>query len=555
MLKIRLNLRKVVAIATCLAGMVVMSAFGQNPKREVIFTLNANEIVNANEYYLTQKQNQNKFAFILKDTLKNQWSFIFNGERIITTKFEFSNDRYFGDLYNPVYINPEEANGYVFCYIDDKNYYVNYKGIIDGPFDFATFNIPRLTLTSCYVLEKGYDYYYMLAGRWYGHKNGENKRINCVSCDGNKWYVYIDGNVSKGYEYVDDLKLTKSGQYAYVYTENVNFGVRMGSFSDANVNIKEKQFVNINGNVSNGYEQIHYSGGGVQLSENGEYAYGYRENGKWYVNINGRVSKGYEDIYIKLTERGKYMYSYKENEKWYVNINGLFSNGYEEIGLWNLTESGKYMYSYKENGKWYVNVNGNVSSSYEDVVYLDQTESGKYAYGYKENGKNYVNINGKISNGYEEIGFWQLQLTESGKYAYNYKENGKWYVNINGSISNGYEGVDEIKITEDGSYSYFCDFGEGMIYKNENGEIKETNVTKFPRLRDNFFNYNEEIDINSQDRKHSFSSTHSYKYAVIDGKRYGKSHVITAWYDRIKNAFIWYALESRELVVYEYNLD
>jgi hypothetical protein len=41
---------------------------------------------------------------------------------------------------------------------------------------------------------------------------------------------------------------------------------------------------------------------------------------------------------------------------------------------------------------------------------------------------------------------------------------------------------------------------------------------------------------------------------MIDGKRYGKFSACHAWYDKTKNAFIWSALEGKELVVYEYKL-
>ena len=59
----------------------------------------------------------------------------------------------------------------------------------------------------------------------------------------------------------------------------------------------------------------------------------------------------------------------------------------------------------------------------------------------------------------------------------------------------------------------------------------------------------------STDKKHVFLSNYGYDFVTIDGTPYGKSPCIQAWYDEKKNAFIWNAIEGKELVVYEYKLD
>jgi hypothetical protein len=60
------------------------------------------------------------------------------------------------------------------------------------------------------------------------------------------------------------------------------------------------------------------------------------------------------------------------------------------------------------------------------------------------------------------------------------------------------------------------------------------------------------IEIYSADRAHTLYSAYKYEYVVIDGVRCGKSPALYAWYDKGKNAFVWNAVEGRELVLYEY---
>ena len=65
----------------------------------------------------------------------------------------------------------------------------------------------------------------------------------------------------------------------------------------------------------------------------------------------------------------------------------------------------------------------------------------------------------------------------------------------------------------------------------------------------------------SQRQKTNFSTPHffhaniGYNFVVIDGNSYGKGYAVQAWYDEKKNAFVWTAVEDRELVVYEYKLN
>jgi hypothetical protein len=514
---------------------VATSAFGQTPQREVVFTLNANEVIYKNEYALFQTLNQNRFACITHDTITNKYTFVFNGQRIKTVS-EIRKD--YIDCID--YVNPGEAKGYAFSYKENGKWYINYHGVVDGGFENMRWEDDYDVRTS----ERDYDYLYKLVGSWYTSKNGKKKRANVIERiykDG-QYYVNVDGSTVGGpYDDIDDYTFTESGKYTYSYKDN------------------DKYYVNINGSIVGGpYDDID----DYTFTESGKYAYSYKDNDEYYVNINGSiVGEPYDYIhYLTFTESGKYAYRYADNGKYYVNINGSIvgrlSDDYNPyIGYIRLTESGKYAYEYEDNDKYYVNINGSiVGGPYDDIDYLTLTESGKYAYRYKENDNDkwYVNVNGSTVGGSYDEYIYDLRLTESGKYAYKYKDNGKWYANINGSTVGPYDYIGDLTLTEGGKYSY--DFRKDRKnYINTNGVVT---VDKAYRIfdTDNYEKALDLLDLTSKDGKHSFYSSYKYEYVVIDGRPYGKSPAINGWYNESKNAFIWNAVEGRELVVYEYKL-
>ncbi|MDR0606010.1 MAG: hypothetical protein LBG80_17110 [Bacteroidales bacterium] len=274
----------------------------------------------------------------------------------------------------------------------------------------------------------------------------------------------------------------------------------------------------------------HYKNDKNKLSQQ---SFRYSENGKWYVNINGNPSRGYDEVYyLHFTESGKYIYRYRENGKEYVNINGSPSRGYDYVFSLHLTESGKYAYCYKENGKYYVNINGDGISKYDNVHDLQLTEGGKYAYSYVENGNLYVSINGKAS-----------------RVCYNYDNDNEEH--------DAYYAYNNIQLTESG-FSFYFDKGTGKLFQNENGKEKETPYIEGGEAYWGLFygHYNNSpYNFSSTNQAHEFYSICEYEYVVIDGKCYGKAPAIRAWYDKEKNAFIWNAVEGKELVVYEYKLN
>ena len=469
-----------------------------NLKRNVLFMLGENEEIYYNEYCISQQLNQNRFACIIKNTLNNTYTFIFNGIRIVTSDY----------LLQVNYLNVNENDGYVISYWDGEEQYLNnrgavYENVLDCKFDGSNYekfwySIVEGKQLNYYVHYKGnkagpfeevrfdenYDYLYQSAGKWYGHKNGTNNLLPQEDDedkiyyfkDNGKWYVNVYGRVSQGYDNVSDLHVDVGGKYTYKYTSN------------------GKHYVNINGKPSQASDDdISH----IQFTENGKYIYSYKNNGKWYVNINGNSSEGYDYVHeLKITANGKYAYSYENDEKEYVNINGKTSSGYDKIG---------YHWDY-------------------------------YYYG-------------------------GIHITDNDKYAYSYNDKGKWYVNINGNISGGYNRIYGFRMDDKGNYTYMYDTDEGILYQNNNGKESKTNllVSNMSNVSDYhgvrlFRTNNSNIVLYSNDKKHSFYSSYKQEYVVINGKRYSKSPALHAWYAQDKNAFVWNSVEGKSLVVYEYKL-
>ena len=120
-------------IALCVFICVSFNLWAQstnpNPKRSVLFTLGVNEVIYKNEYFVSQKLNQNRFTCIVCDTLKNRNTFVFNGKRVAT-----ADDGGWCCWFDFKYLNVNEENGYIFSYWKAGKNYVNCKGFVSGVF-------------------------------------------------------------------------------------------------------------------------------------------------------------------------------------------------------------------------------------------------------------------------------------------------------------------------------------------------------------------------------------------------------------------------------------
>ncbi|MDR1372384.1 MAG: hypothetical protein LBJ17_04555 [Dysgonamonadaceae bacterium] len=409
----------------------------KEPKREVLFTLAANEEIESGEYFVLQQVKGNHFACIIYDTLGKNYTFVFNGKRM-----DVGNYYYYPDFYH---LNVHEENGYVFGYSLQDGYYVNIKGKVYGPFDGGS-----LTFASD---SKG---------------NTDFNKFHYAQTEGERttYYIHRDG--------------TKDGPF-----DRVHFPGKHDALPD-------REFL-------------------------------YMLDDRWYARYSDGSSK-------KVQEAPAFAYVHEKGGKYYVNINGRDSKGYD--GVWDLqsTESGKYAYRYKENGKWHA------------ITNIDGTE--------------------KSSRGYDYCSE-DIHLTESGKYAYLYKENGKWHANANGKEIEEHDYLTGLEMDDKGNYSFYDNHDDGRIYNNNNGKETKTEYLTGMEWRlscapDLFASNNRyksrQLEIYSPDKEHSFDSSYEHAHVVIDGVTHGHAPALYAWYDAEKNAFIWNAIEGKELVIYEYKL-
>ncbi|MDR2414805.1 MAG: hypothetical protein LBD64_07475, partial [Odoribacteraceae bacterium] len=336
-----------------LPAIMVGSPNEKEPRRVVLYTLGENEQVHYGEYFAIQDIRGDRFACVTFDAVKQTYTFVFNGKRVITSE----------EPPEILQLNVREEKGYTVIYQQQGKTYVNWKDAVQGPFDGA----------------------YSTTG------NGDMFEYRME----NDHYVWNSGVAEGPFEEVSFQGDSFSVPNALFYYRLVGrwYARERDGKNTRAYNIHEERVIN-NRNASDS-----------RLTKSGNHAYIYKENGKWHVNINGRDSRGYASVYaLQLTESGKYSYCYKENGKWHVNINGRDSRGYESVGYPRLTESGNHAYIYKENGKWHVNINGAESRPYNGYIYnLCVIEDGRYAFIYEENDKEHVNINGRDSRGYSMI--------------------------------------------------------------------------------------------------------------------------------------------------------
>jgi hypothetical protein len=488
-------------LATLLVATVATSAFGQTPQREVVFTLNANEVIYENEYLLSAEIGENtSFTGLLLDTLKkrNGQIFVLNGKRIVTAA-----DIYVSDIdretgnYSLVY-SVYEDNG--------KDWYLIISGIKKGPYQAA------------HII--GNDngrvvYEYILGDHWYDNtsgkiklsqKNDDNKyHIDWMESSGilrrgnevififdygngrgkisanGKYYVYTYKDAtgktrieSNGYgadfydqckfEGLDDYSLeiynnsyisytaSKDGKSIKVFGRNTDVSVRAVCEKEDNYFYITYDgdgyyhiYGNINGKSISEYNLQYADDGNVRYSQWQDYYFTYKKNNSWYININGKNYGGYEDnVGYAIVRDGTFMYKFEKGDKQYLNINGKITEGHKWMGRYAMNSKGDYLYVYHDSTllKGIVNKNGQdiktVGTFEYDILLLDNSH---HAFYYNLNGAYFIHVNGNditVPKEHKMI-TTSLQISEKGDYAYLYQNDGLYYVNINGKVFGGYE--------------------------------------------------------------------------------------------------------------------
>ena len=126
----------------------------------------------------------------------------------------------------------------------------------------------------------------------------------------------------------------------------------------------------------------------------------------------------------------------------------------------------------------------------------------------------------------------------------------------------GYLNLYSLSFYSDGTFRYYFEKKDGWVYENNNGQISKTenrranNPWSGTDVGRRLFDISaDKYEIKSTNNKHVLITDIKYNYVIVDGRSFGSTPAIKAWYDETRNAFIWNSWENKELVTYEFKLD
>lgn len=394
------------------------------------------------------------------------------------------------------YINVNEEDGYIIIDKKDNGYYVNNGGKIEGPYEYAWSDANWDTWNP-------YDESSFPRTGFYG-----SKRYHYVLAD--RVYDNMDGQVrkSQGIFYLDNMNgdaddyvvvangvMKRYSMPGYIYVNGDNYAYLGYIAGSANRSLFINGIHEIDADVSN-----------IVLNNNGDYAYSYYSSNNMsdeYLVKNGNIINKSTNIEsLCLTDAGDI--AYISNHK---HLNLPFekdTTDFEEESFLKYHDKDNYAFCFKKDGKWYVRIKG-------------QADKGPYS----------------ICEG--------LLVNKFGDYIYAFKDK-SYHVKTNRSDYGPFRYAEIIDLSDEGEYIYDYYKDENTIYRSVNGTTKSFYDIIYKGIN---------LDIDN----HNFYSHYKYDYVVIDGKRVGNSAAIECRYDKKKNAFVWYSIEGRELVVYEYPLN
>lgn len=577
----------------------VVCAFGQNPKRNVVFTLGENEIIKYEEYHLEFKNDKNLFTGFMLDTVTKNETFVFNGKRIQTVEN------------SPIIVHywyPEQEKGFVITYTEAGKEYINIGGniyggyleIIDVLYDKHNHNFAftyraienkdtvyclnlngEIKSTFEYVkilyedVADNWVYEYMLDGYWYDNKSGKIKMSDKTGLE----HIYrlgkilsFKGEVLEILDYAKDIHFnTSPNEQYYVYSykdanNKIHFksnGYSTGSFEKYGFDRFPNASIDNNGNIFYyGYKDKHsvrvFGNDTIQQGIYGKdnYLY-YYKNGESYIlkgYVNGQYfsenfkvstvqnASGYLDklsLEVNLNDDGTYWYRYKANDKYNIKINGDY---YRNIGYVSPQfVNGRYIFDYRNENMHYLNINGKQITKYKIGNYT-LNDKGDCIYFYQNQGENFWRVCINETDIYQttEMGYiiGRLFLSENKNYAFAYKTNDGYHININGQNTViQYDYISDLQITNKGEYAYhYSNHGKESRYNtNINGKLYEGFY--FARLY-----YDEPVGFWFSYEKDKTENRKSTTMVIINGISYDK--VMALKTDKTSYIF-WYEKDGK----------
>jgi hypothetical protein len=434
-----------------------VSACGQNPKREVVFTLLPNEIIYENEYTLfAMSDSQSSFSGFLFDTITEKQIFVLTGKRILYAddiyvsyldmqKNEYSlwykkgdknfiktHNQEFGGYLGIVNYWGADIDAFVYYNINGENgdYYLKINGVDLGPYQYAN------------IIKKGNDgkiiYEYILADRWYDNKSGEIK-MNSDKTEEKSYYTFFN-NISRTYNLI-----SYKGKLLHCEEERKDGLVDPNDFT---LSLDSTNYA---------FQYLDNDGHTIIETKDNRINTDFIECNILYVNNNGDVIyRGYKDKNNYTT------YLNYPNDNWQCIYYNKKSNDYairykeKNAETWNLD-----VFS---NGRWIKKTN--ITLDRQDILCQWDLESRKiyYIYQTKIDGLNYMIFNEKKYGHYNKIHSYYVSPII---HYIKYEKNGKEYITVGNNTtkqSETYGSYDKIDGIEE--------FGKYLIYSCLNGNEK-----------------------------------------------------------------------------------
>jgi len=357
-------------------------------KREVIYRLNAHEVVYENEYtVLISMDNSRKFSAMIKDTLRNSYRLVFNGNTVGT----FPANDYGYPLATVKNIDLNKPQGYSHITYREKLRDINIEGKKIN-------NLENAYFVSYDDNSQNNDYCYNLLGEVYLNKNG-----NSFSIEGKKFYKIHGENVL----WIED--------YEWVYPRYSNASLWWNS-----------NFLGVFNIRGGDYDPL------IHVDENG-YAFVFSKNNEDYINFNGNVSRLRSKIIDNLKIVGDDYYFMLDNGLYKNNV--LVQDFNMDVSEWAVNTRGDVLYTNGQN--LYLNallIEQNQTVSWIRQISIDNSGNISYTYDSKDCSHCYfevINQNEKEYTSYRISGGAEINSTDG-----NHELKSKWnydYVVIDGA--------------------------------------------------------------------------------------------------------------------------
>jgi hypothetical protein len=447
---------KSLSIFFLIVFLYVNSVFSQKLDRMVILTLKENEILTKASFSF--QTNEVKYLTVLKNKLEDKETLVINGEKADSaTHFilKNSNINIFENTL-PMYGKEISGEGYYFK-INNKEY---------GPYEYGYLKENELN-----NLEdiNNYSIVFLQMKKWF-IKLPDDRIAGPFNISQKSSVEIYYPSWGKSY-LVNIFNMTPWGTAVYYNGDSLYKNHNCcEQFSPLIFNKKGNCIFREEHNKCNLYMN------GVVVDE--EYKHGIKliDEGFAFItpqgmNINGtlyNVEGADSFIYYCFNNQDKYVLEYIRNNKMFVNVNGEINGPYDNP---------QNFLTYFDGGTSF-NEELSFCEMLENRFYDDNDEffnasinnKNDYTFAYRSsNGNHYVNINGKIEGPYQRT--WSPKLSDNGTYAYWCKKNDKEYIVINGKEMGPYEIASEPIITKNGYWAYWYQ-NDKKQYFNINGKIE-----------------------------------------------------------------------------------